>query len=275
MPMTDFQRRVLRLLADSRTEESYFADGSFLNFDGPRFSDDFDIFYDKASALEEASDRDAAILRGAGVSFRWGKRTAGKHDAVASDGKESFALEWVVDSDFRFFPIRRDDDFGFALHPVDAATNKILAVIGREEPRDVVDAMFAHHRILPLGALLWAAAGKDPGWTPLEILSEVRRTARWRDEDYESLRLSKPIGAREIGFFLKSAGSQAESWISRMPASQVGAVYLDASGKPVQPDPSDLTNHTAHFGARGGHWPSNGILMSDMLRRGREEDEPR
>jgi hypothetical protein len=37
---------------------------------------------------------------------------------------EATELEWVVDSDFRFFPTMRDDTFGYVLHPVDLATNK-------------------------------------------------------------------------------------------------------------------------------------------------------
>ena len=32
--------------------------------------------------------------------------------------------------------------------------------------RDLLDALFLHEHLLPLGALVWAAAGKDPGYTP-------------------------------------------------------------------------------------------------------------
>ena len=38
----------------------------------------------------------------------------------------STRLEWVLDSDFRFFPTQRDDIFGYVLHPVDLATNKAI-----------------------------------------------------------------------------------------------------------------------------------------------------
>jgi hypothetical protein len=35
----------------------------------------------------------------------------------------------------------RDDVFGYMLHPVDLAANKIMAAAGRREPRDIVDAV--------------------------------------------------------------------------------------------------------------------------------------
>jgi len=88
-------------------------------------------------------------------------------------------LEWVVDSDFRFFPTIRDEVFGYVLHPVDLATNKVAAAYGRREPRDVVDLLTIHERILPLGAVVWASVGKTWGFTPEGVINEIRRTARY------------------------------------------------------------------------------------------------
>jgi hypothetical protein len=51
---------------------------------------------------------------------------------AAVDGEgECTRLEWVVDSDYRFFPTMRDDVFGYVLHPVDLAMNKARAAAGR------------------------------------------------------------------------------------------------------------------------------------------------
>ncbi len=52
---------------------------------------------------------------------------------------------------------------GYALHPVDLAVNKLLALAGRDEARDFLDVLDLDRRTLALGALCWAAAGKDPG----------------------------------------------------------------------------------------------------------------
>ena len=54
----------------------------------------------------------------------------------------------------------KDETFGYLLHPVDLATNKVMAATGRREPRDLVDWVTVHDRILPLGAVVWAAVGK-------------------------------------------------------------------------------------------------------------------
>jgi len=64
-----------------------------------------------------------------------------------------------------FFPVIRDDTFGYVLHPVDLATNKVAAAYGRREPRDVVDLLTIHENILPLGAVIWASAGKALAYT--------------------------------------------------------------------------------------------------------------
>jgi hypothetical protein len=75
-------------------------------------------------------------------------------------------LEWVADSDFRFFPTIRDEVFGYMLHPINLAANKVAAAYGRREPRDVVDLLTIHEQILPLGAAVWASVGKASGFTP-------------------------------------------------------------------------------------------------------------
>ena len=88
-------------------------------------------------------------------------------------------LEWARDSDFRFFPAVADELFGYRLHIADIATNKALAAGGRREPRDVLDLLYIHGRHLPLGAVIWAAVGKDPGYSPESLICEIRRNARY------------------------------------------------------------------------------------------------
>jgi hypothetical protein len=82
VPITRFQSDVLRLLAAQRSPDSYIAGGVVINRDGPRISDDIDIFHDTADRLESAVKADAAVLTGAGYIMTWpqnqrtGKRTA-------------------------------------------------------------------------------------------------------------------------------------------------------------------------------------------------------
>ena len=70
--------------------------------------------------------------------------------------------------------------FGYVLHFVDIATNNARAAAGRREPRDVLDLLTVHDRHLPLGAVIWAAVAKDPGFSPECLIAEIRRHARYR-----------------------------------------------------------------------------------------------
>jgi len=57
---------------------------------------------------------------------------------------------------------------------------RVLALAGRDEPRDVLDTLHLHRLVLAPGALCWAACGKDPGFTPLSLLELLRRRGRVR-----------------------------------------------------------------------------------------------
>src|SRR4029077_2042969 len=102
-------------------------------------------------------------------------------------------LEWVVDSDFRFFPTMRDETFGYVLHPIDLAMNKVMAAAGRREVRDLVDLVTVHHTILPLGGVIWAAVEKSPGFTPEGLIAEIRRNARYPLAEWRALATSEPL----------------------------------------------------------------------------------
>ncbi|MBP6011233.1 MAG: hypothetical protein KBA31_03305 [Alphaproteobacteria bacterium] len=82
----------------------------------------------------------------------WLRRGAGFFSAAVSLGGESTKIEWVHDSDFRFFPVIADETFGYVLNPIDLAVNKIAAAADRQVARDLVDLLTIHRHIIPLGA---------------------------------------------------------------------------------------------------------------------------
>lgn len=81
-------------------------------------------------------------------------------------------MQWSRDSAFRFFPLVEDSLMGLALHPFDLATNKVLALAGRLEPRDWIDVLHCDEKLQPFGFLVWSACGKDPGFNPRSLLAE-------------------------------------------------------------------------------------------------------
>lgn len=264
MPLSPLQSDILRLLASHRSPDSYVAGATVLNRDGPRYSEDIDLFHDREEAVARAAESDAALLRDAGFSVDWIRREPGIHVAAVGRGAERTRLEWARDSDFRFFPTVPDPLFGFRLHIADLATNKALAAAGRREPRDVLDLLWVHERHLPLGAVIWAAVAKDPGYSPESLLAEIRRNARYRDDDYADLRLDVPVDAGDVSRRFRAALAEAEAFTRAMPAGREGVFFL-RDGAVVQPDPADLSAYVPHEGRRLGHWPSSSEIGGAML----------
>lgn len=267
MPLSKLQREVLLLLAAHRNPESYVAGATVINQDGPRYSGDIDIFHDREAAVARAADADVSLLVQAGFAVQWLRREPGLHAAVVQRDGDSTRLEWVRDSDFRFFPTMSDELFGYRLHVADLATNKALAAAGRREPRDVLDLLFIHERHLPLGAVVWAAVAKDPGYSPESLIAEIRRNSRYRADDYADLDLVEPVDAAEISQRLRRILEDAEAFLRVMPVGKEGLLYL-RDGNPVQPEPQNLVNYVEHAGRRRGYWPSSPDIGSAMLQAG-------
>ena len=156
MPLSKIQIDVLRLLAAHRDPESYVAGATPLNRDAPRYSGDIDIFHDRQERVASAALSDAQAIAAAGYAVRWLRQLPLMYTAEVTREGASTRLEWVADSDYRFFPTMQDELFGYVLHPVDLAMNKVMAAAGRRELRDIVDLVMIHETILPLGATVWA-----------------------------------------------------------------------------------------------------------------------
>jgi hypothetical protein len=273
VPLSEIQREILLLLASHRNPESYVGRASVLNQDGPRFSADIDIFHDREESVALAASADATLLAEHGYGVEWLRREPGIHAAIVRRRGDSTRLEWVRDSDYRFFPAVRDDLFGYRLHIADIATNKALAAAGRREPRDVLDLLYIHVRYLPLGAVIWAAVAKDPGFSPESLITEIRRNARYRADDYADLNLTEPVDAAAVSRGLREVLEAAEAFARAMPAGREGLLFLK-DGLPVQPDSGSLTAYSEHAGRRGGYWPSSPEIGSVMVHDDTQNPKP-
>jgi hypothetical protein len=259
MPLTTFQSETLRLLAASRSPESFLAGGTVLNAgsDSPRYSKDLDIFHDVEASVVTSAETDAATLRQAGYAVEWLLRQPMFQRAEVARSDNRLLIEWVFDSAFRFFPVERDELAGWRLNLYDAATNKLLALMGRSEPRDYLDVLFFQQHHLSLGALCWASAGKDPGINPFMILQECQRTTHFRTEQFREIHLATPLDLQRWKREWIEGSRGAEQLLKLLPAEEVGCLYLDAGGKPVTPDPTSAEFPTLrrHFGSVRGAWP--------------------
>ena len=251
---------LLSRIAANRNPESYVAGATVLHLapDTPRYSEDIDLFHDLEDSVAQSAETDAATLRAAGYELSWLLRTPSFHRAVVSTADEQLKIEWAHDSAYRFFPVQRDDRCGYRLHDADAATNKVLALAGRCEVRDFVDVLHLHATYLSLGALAWAACGKDPGYTPQFLLDYASRHVAYTQADLDRLNLREPLAIGVLKQRWLAALEDARATVAALPAAEVGSLYLGPDGQPQTPTATSPQPHqlTRHVGCVRGAWPT-------------------
>ena len=259
MPVDALQRAVFAALRERRHPDSHVAGAAALHRhdSSPRFSDDIDVFHDAAALVAVNAAEDARVLAAAGFTVTWQTRTEGFHRAMVERDGQAVKLEWVYDSAFRFFPMEADADLGFRLHDADLAVNKVLAGAGLLVIRDYIDLIYLHRTYLQLGALSWAATGKDPGLSPLLILNELHRHTRYQPEDLAEVRLREPVSLTSLKVEWLEMLHGARDLVERLPAADLGCLFLDRTGRPVTPVPGTpaFDALTRHRGQLKGSWP--------------------
>lgn len=261
MPLTEFQRRVLAVLATAPPSARYLAGGAALHFapHTARYSDDLDFFHDTEARVAEAFAADRATLVAAGYSLEIELSQPGLVRALVARDADATRVDWAHDSAWRFLPLVSDPLGGWLLHPIDLAINKVLALAGREEVRDFVDVLYVHREVLPLGGLIWAATGKDPGFSPLSLLELLKRRGRHRPEEFARLQLTVPFDVAASRTAWLDALTAADAFVRTRPAEEFGCLYYSsASGRFALPA-ADATlakqGLVPHFGAPGGVLP--------------------
>jgi hypothetical protein len=257
MPLTPLQSEVLALLADQRNPESHLAGatGLLMAKSSPRRSHDLDFFHDAEEDVARAFASDRAVLEHRGflvwVSLSqpgFIRADIGRPDAA------TVRVDWAHDSRWRFMPPVRLEHAGYVLHPVDLAVNKVLALAGRDEVRDFVDILYLVDRVLPLGALAWAAAGKDPGLNPAMLLDLLARKGRIQQRELDRLDLARPIDAGEAAQHFRHAVESGREWVSTRPPDEAGCLYRrPGSALFFAPGPGEAC--VPHRGAPGGVIP--------------------
>ncbi len=265
MALTALQLAVLRLLAErrKRSGESYVAGGVALNhvLKSPRISRDVDLFHDTDVALAESFREDRSILEGNGFCIEVTREARTFVEAAIVAEHSRLLIQWVRDSAYRFFPLVEDELLGLTLHPLDLATNKLLALVGRLESRDWIDVLSCHAQLQRLGYLIWAACGKDEGYGPGLLLDNASRQHYAQAEldllEFEGERPSAKI----LGRSFKEAIAEAREILNALPEDQIGCCLLRADGSPYSEPPeqlkTDLANSSIRFhkGSIGGVWP--------------------
>lgn len=268
MPLTVFQAELARDLAANRTPDSHLAGGAALHIapNSIRYSNDLDYFQDSVDRVASAFIQDEAALSKLGYGITTDITLPGYIRGRVSRDGETTKVEWAHDSAWRFLPTLVDPRCGYRLHPVDVAVNKVLALVGRNEPRDYVDTLVVDKTILSLGALCWAAPGKDPGFTPNSLLAMLRRSGKHRPEELRRLRTGTPLDPIELKQQWLRAIELADAFLKIPNASDIGCLFWHRElRKFVTPSAEDLTGSNPkvvrHHGRPGGVLPQ--VLADD------------
>lgn len=257
MPLTDFQTAVVRLLSASRTEDSYLAGGAAIHLEprSSRYSNDLDYFHDSEERVARALHDDRTLLEEAGFAVEIVMSQPGFVRALISKDGNTTKIDWAHDSAWRFVPTIKDPLAGYVLHPVDLAINKTLALAGRDEPRDLSDVLETDRDMLSLGACCWAAAGKDPGFTPVGLLSLLQRRGRFHPADFERLLLTAPPDLVDLKARWIRALSDAREFVDSRPPEEVGCLYYLPEQERFASTSEEAARGLVHFGGPGGVLP--------------------
>ena len=266
MAITDFQRNLCRLIAGHRVKsgESYVAGGVALGvvLGTSRLSRDVDLFHNTQEALAFTWDSDRRLLEAHGYEIGIVRERPAFVEALIAKDRDQVLLQWTCDSAYRFFPLVEHPDFGLTLHPFDLATNKVLALVGRLGVCDWIDLIECHRHVQPLGYLVWAACGKDPGWSPENILNEARRSARSPQDEIEEFSFEgPPPSAADLAAAWKAGLDEAIAIHAMLPPETAGCCILGKSGMLFRGSLSELQenilqrNILFHHGTIRGAWP--------------------
>lgn len=249
------------MLAPARVGEGYLAGGAALHLspNSTRYSHDLDFFHESSQRVAEAYQEDLRLLDDADFTVEPVFSQPGFIRAIVSLGAASTQIDWAHDSAWRFLPLVQDGLGGLLLHPVDLAVNKALALAGRDEARDLVDMDYILDTILPLGPLVWAAVGKDPGFSPDSLLEQLKRSGRFRPEDIARLHLARPFDLQRAKQRWLAAIAEAQEFVAERPADEVGCLYyaLDRGRFEAPASERSLEDQglVVHFGRPGGVLP--------------------
>ena len=270
MALTEFQRQLCRLIAANRIAggESYVAGGVALNaaLGAPRVSRDIDLFHDTQAALAATWEADRTLLDGHGYTLEPLRERPTFVEAVVRRGDDVVVVQWVCDSAYRFFPLVEHEDFGLTLHPFDLATNKVLALVGRLEVRDWIDVIASSESIQHLGLLAWAACGKDPGFSPAQILTEAKRSSHYTAAEVALLSFEgSPPDAADLARRWASLLREADQIVELLPEHEAGKCVLGVDRRLLRGGPDDVCR-VLETGALAFHAGSIGGVLPSVVR---------
>jgi hypothetical protein len=175
--LTALQRDVLD--AFFQRERGFFLTGgaALAGFHlGHRPTDDLDLFTSEDAAFERGRFVLADVAAALGGELQIRQDAPGFKRMVLTRGGEGLVIDLVRDVSPQLHPQKLDRDHILVDSADEILANKLTALVGRAEERDLVDVMFLERAGYSVESALSAALAKDGGCTPATLawlLSEV------------------------------------------------------------------------------------------------------
>jgi hypothetical protein len=192
---------------------------------------------------------------------------------IFKEGYSPTKLQWVRSGLLNFFSAVPDDVFGWRLHMVDIAVNKVLVAAARREARGFVDLAMIHQHVVPLWVAIWAAPGKDPGFNPLSLVERLARHNHFPLVEIEdAVDNLMPVDAIDVSRIVREALDEARDIIPRLPMMLAGNLFVDELGivaTDIDHVLSGLTDSRlrAVGPVQEGSWPSGPEIDRAILER--------
>jgi len=206
-----FQDDALRLMSEARTG-FYLTGGTALSrgYLSHRFSDDLDLFVNFDSRFREWSER---IVDSFWRLGDWSTDVILREEyfvrMVLTRGELNLKVEMVNDVASRVGEVREHTVLGRLDSPENILANKLTALIGRAEPRDVADVWGLCTKLeLSINEAIGGAQSKSSGIYPVDL---ARRLCSTTKEDWEAVLWIQP--APDVERFLSDLLALGESLI--------------------------------------------------------------
>lgn len=141
-----------------------------------RTTDDLDLFCLEASAFERGPFVLRQVATETGATFAVRQDAPGFKRFTLTTVNEGVVVDLVLETVFQLCETKRNIDGVLVDPPEEIFANKLTALVGRMEERDLVDVYFLERTGLRAEAYLGAALAKDAGATPATLawlLSEL------------------------------------------------------------------------------------------------------
>lgn len=143
---------------------------------GHRRTDDLDLFTADPSAFERGRFVLADLAASLGASLEIRQDAPGFLRAALIRGDEGLVVDVVRDVSAQTAPLKEEHDGIRVDPPAEILANKLTAIVGRAEERDLVDVLCLERAGLRVEDALATALAKDGGCTPATLawlLSQV------------------------------------------------------------------------------------------------------